>query len=71
MSCQEKSVTNYLCLSLKEQLWKHSGWVYSEDAKGAVVGAEENELVVVSGRAEGRFSLRAFVFVVVVSQSCS
>lgn len=34
------------------------------------MGAEENELVVVSGRAEGCFSLRAFFFFF-VSQSCS
>lgn len=34
------------------------------------MGAEENELVVVSGRAEGCFSLRAFFFFS-VSQSCS
>lgn len=30
--CQEKSVTNYLCLSPKGQLWKLFGWVLREDA---------------------------------------
>lgn len=32
VSCQEKSVTNYLCLSPKGQLWKLFGWVRREDA---------------------------------------
>lgn len=32
VSCQEKSVTNYLCLSPKGQLWKLFGWVHRKDA---------------------------------------
>lgn len=32
VSCQEKSVTNYLCLSPKRQLWKLFAWVCREDA---------------------------------------
>lgn len=45
----KKSVTNYLCLSLKRELWRHFGWVQRKDAQEAVVEEEDSE-VVITGR---------------------
>lgn len=45
----KKSVTNYLCLSFKRELWKRFGWVQRKDACKVVV-EEENSGMVIMGR---------------------